>query len=599
VAINIRSKVPPTVKSIIPPMFMTRSDRRDGTRSGRIPDAVLRFTDLISGPATGLGDSLGSGVIVTIWGQGLGDELGEVLFTDSLGVERSAAHIYYWKRADGVLPSGPANLWESHLMYEVAFSIPSGSADGLGSIRIRKPNAGSYSVNTLPFTVRAGRILWVDPTGDNTNAGTFSSPKAFINGGNPNSSGLGNYLQAGDTIYSRGVIETPVTPTARDGLYVRQAAGNLAQQIMIVSYPNTLAQIHGYQMGFHTYESRGVGLSKYKVMTGNQPPSPSGELVGGPECSHVKSCQEGRFVGLEITDNPLTCTTGQGGAIVSNNVEMDKSKYLGCHLHDIGCDGTSHYQHTMYLSSRGPFTVEAPEVAFMHLKDCRAKFGVHVYDQADEYNRESVMTGTVSIHDNVIFRQKGAGISAHGACPWTAGIHIYNNILIECGKGPVAEIANGTSAEAMYLGVNWQPVECRIEDNLIVNYSDASSRLYSPAAVAYVDFKSNITDYRITRNVMISNGDFETFRFAASNIAVPTLSEKNAFISTDPSNTKSLPVGWTDSIQNVNLKMSVVNTLPDVQLSSPLNIAGTYSRLSNYDIYGRVRTNTLGPVEAV
>jgi hypothetical protein len=178
-------------------------------------------------------------------------------------------------------------------------------------------------------------------------------------------------------------------------------------------------------------------------------------------------------------------------------------------------------------------------------------------------------------------------------------MHIYNNILIECGKGPVAEIANGTSAEAMYLGVGWQPIECRIEDNLIVNYSDASSRLYSPAAVAYVDFKANITDYRITRNVMISNGDFETFRFAASNIAVPSLSEKNAFISTDPSNTKSLPVGWTDSIQNVNLKMSVFNTLPDVQLNSPLNVAGTYSRLSSYDIYGRARANTLGPVEAV
>src|SRR3990167_3385231 len=161
--VNIKQLVPPTVAAVVPPLYMTREDRRDGTRPGAIPQPVLRFTDLISGPDTGLNDGLGSGVIVTIWGQGFGETQGQVFFTDSLGVEREAAHVYYWKKADGTLPSGPADLWRSHLMYEVAFSIPAGSASGAGTIRIRKPNSGDYSVNTLPFTVRAGRILWVAP----------------------------------------------------------------------------------------------------------------------------------------------------------------------------------------------------------------------------------------------------------------------------------------------------------------------------------------------------------------------------------------------------------------------------------------------------
>lgn len=593
----------PCIPSIVPPALQTRLDRISGVRPGAIAQPLLRFTDLISGPATGLGDGLGSGVIVTVWGQGIGDTQGEVFFTDSNGVERPAAHVYYWKRADGALPGGPADLWTSHLMYEVAFSIPAGSANGLGSIRIRKANAGSYS-GTLPFTVRAGRILWVakaENGGNNANAGTsYAAPKLYINGGgNPSSLGLGNYLQAGDTVYSRGVVEVPETPTARDAMYIRGAAGTLEQQIMICAYPGTRPEVRGYEFGVHIYNSRAVGVSKFKVMTGNQPPSPPGQLVPGVGCTHLVSCQEGRFVGVELTDNPNTCTTGQSAAIMANYSGMDKAKYLGCEIHDVGCDGTSHYQHTMYLSVRALLTVEAPEVAFMHLRDCRAKFGIHIYDQADQYGDVSTLTGIAKIHHNVIVRQKGAGISCHSANAWTAGLHVYNNILIECGKGPVAETANGTSAEAMYLGIGWLPAECRIEDNLIWKYSDASSRLYSPAAAAYIDYRSSIADYRITRNIIVSDGNFQVFRFAGTNTAVPTVSDKNAFISLDPANTYALPVGWTNSIQNTALLMSVYDSLPDVQLTSPLNSAGSYSRLSNYDFYGRARANTLGPTEAV
>jgi hypothetical protein len=604
--ISLSALSTPVVPSNIPPALQTRVDRINGVRPGAIPQPVLRFTDLISGPATGLGDGLGSGVIVTVWGQGFGEATGTVWYTDSLGVERPAAHVYYWKKADGTLPGGPADLWTSHLMYEVAFSVPAGSADGLGSIRIRKAGWAAtvydgYSLNNMPFTVRTGRILWVAPTGNNSNAGTsFAAPKLYINGGgNPSSLGMGNYLQAGDTVYSRGVIEVPETPTARDAMYIRGAAGTLSQQIMICAYPGTRPEVHGYEFGVHIYNSRAVGVSKFKVMTGNQPPAPPGELVPGVGCTHLVSCQEGRFVGIELTDNPNTCTTGQSAAIMSNYYGMDGTKYFGCNIHNVGCDGTSHYQHTMYLSARALVTVNAPEIAFMHLRDCKAKFGIHIYDQADQYGDSSTLIGTAKIHDNVIVRQKGAGISCHSANAWTAGLHIYNNVLIECGKGPVAEVANGTSAEAMYLGIGWLPAECRIEDNLIYKYSDASSRIYSPAAAAYIDYRSSIADYRITRNVIVSDGNFAVFRFAGTNTAVPTNSDKNAFISLDPANSNSLPAGWTNSILNTALKMSLYDSLPDVQLTSPLNSAGSYSRLSNYDIYGRARANTLGPVEAV
>src|SRR5690554_6599225 len=161
--IILRNLTNPPKKAGESPKIATRSDLRDGARgagpidpgpidsgfpdfsNGVLSVASLtainplpRFTDIISGPATRLGDGLGDGVIVTVWGQGFGDQQGQVYFTDNLGVKRPAAHIYYWKKADGQAPGGPAQLWRSHLMYEIAFSIPSGSATGPGVISVAK-----------------------------------------------------------------------------------------------------------------------------------------------------------------------------------------------------------------------------------------------------------------------------------------------------------------------------------------------------------------------------------------------------------------------------------------------------------------------------
>ena len=69
---------------------------------------ILNFSDLISGPDTGLGDGLGSGVIVTFWGQNLGSSQSDssITFTDAGGNTHSPAYVYYWKNADGALPGG-------------------------------------------------------------------------------------------------------------------------------------------------------------------------------------------------------------------------------------------------------------------------------------------------------------------------------------------------------------------------------------------------------------------------------------------------------------------------------------------------------------
>lgn len=618
--INIKQLSPPTVKSLIPPMFMTRSDRRDGTRAGAIPQPLLRFTDLTSGPSSGLGDGLGSGVIVTIWGQGFGDVQGEVLFTDSLGVERPASHIYYWKKADGQLPSGPADLWRSHLMYEVAFSIPAGSANGLGSIRIRKPNGGDYSVNTLPFTVRAGRILWVAPEGNNANAGTFASPKRYINGGDLNTrNGLGNSLQAGDTVYSRGVTERPLSELGITDSYTQYAlfirtplTSAVNTPVMIVGYPGFLSQVIGQQKGFTPYLAVNVGLAKWRIEVGHIPDST--ELITTVIAnSQISTCKWGRYVGNELTDKSGMCSTGQAGAIVSGTDGAHGVVCLGNWLHDIGCDGTSHFQHTTYFSIRDKDfkAVEAWSFNFNFLENCQAKFGYHAYDQADgggSSTETGNVVGTVRCNNNVFYRQKGAGISmwtAQGTFTgpiWTCDFEARNNLMIECGMGPIAEPANGTAPYAVKLGDRWQPNSVVFEHNLIYKYSDPTSRVNNAQALAIsFEFRNQPTSFIVNNNVIVSDGNFSVIQFGADNIAVPTQAAYNAFYSLDPTNTATLPSGWTNKIEGQDLRMSLFKTLPDVMTTSPLNVGAALPTTTDpYDFYGRLRTaKTVGAVEVV
>lgn len=612
----------PVIESVIPPALQTRIDRISGVRPGAINQPILRFTDLTSGPATGLNDGHGSGVIVTVWGQGFGETQGEVFYTDSLGVERPAAKIYYWKHADGTLPGGPANLWSSHLMYEIAFSIPA-SADGLGTIRIRKAGWAAtvydgYSVNALPFTVRAGRILWLDELGSNANAGTFASPKKYINGGdNGTRDGLGNSFQAGDTVYSRGTIEVPLSGRGitdsygQYAMFIRQpAVSAFSTPVMISSYPGTRSEIQGTNIGFHCYGAVNVGLSKWRITVGHIPTS-TDVITSVISNGHISLCKWGRFVGNELTDKAGMCSTGQSGAIVSGQDGAHGTRVLGNYLHDIGCDGTSHFQHTTYFSVRSYTykTVDAWEFCFNHLADCKAKHGFHCYDQANgggSSTETGNVVGTVKCNNNVFIRQKGAAISFHTSETtytgpiWTCDFEAKNNIMIECGKGPIAETNNGTSPYSIKLGDRWQPNSLILEHNLIYKYSDPTSRVSGAVATAMVlEFRNQPATMKINNNVIVSDGNFDMVTLGAANIATPTQAAYNAAYSLDSANVKTLPAGWTNKIENQDLKFSIFSTLPDVVTSSPLNIGVSLPASDPYDFYGRPRAGTVGPVEVV
>ncbi|MFC1751094.1 hypothetical protein ACFL2V_20085 [Pseudomonadota bacterium] len=196
---------------------------------------VLNFSDLVNGPSSGINDGLGEGVIVTLWGNNLGSQQGDskIFYEDSSKTVNEAAYVYYWKNADGQLPGGPANLYDSHKMQEIAFSIPS-SANGDGNIYVEVNGVKS---TTLPFSVRPGAIYHVKTTGDNsTGNGSWDQPWKT---GSQDTGGAFKQISGGEIIYAHhGVTDSNMADNGR-GLYLSGRPSVAAAQTAYLSYPNS------------------------------------------------------------------------------------------------------------------------------------------------------------------------------------------------------------------------------------------------------------------------------------------------------------------------------------------------------------------------
>jgi len=390
----------------------------------------LAFSDLLSGPATGLGDGKGSGVIVTVWGQNLGEQGSDrkLLFQDSSG-KLLEPYVYYWKAADGQLPGGPANLAESHQMQEVAFSIPE-AASGPGKIFVEV--AGQRS-NVLPFTVRDGAIYHVSSRGSDGGDGSWNSPWASV-------SHALSVAPAGSTIYVQDV--TSGSRSSATGLFWNnsKASSSLAAQFGIVAYPGYQPVIIG-QRGFEAYRAEGPVLSKFDIYSSDYTSvsstgQPSGSRIHFGGTWGIRAAKDGRAVANRIGDIPGMCASRYEGAIVgTDGIRVSNFKILGNEIYDYGCEGSSKLHHTTYMSIRsGPdnVLVDPWEFGYNYLHGNKAKFGIHNFDQNEGCGRT---TGPIRIYNNVVKDQGGAGISvgASANCRWEMDFYIENNVLINVG----------------------------------------------------------------------------------------------------------------------------------------------------------------------
>lgn len=373
-------------------------------------EPVLYFSDITSGPKTGLGDGKGSGAIVTIWGANLGSIQG----TSKVYVGGvPASYVYYWGNADTTGASGPADLYTYHKMQTISFSVPPTAADGANTISVTVNGA---QTNTLPFTVRAGNIYFVKTTGvDSTTAGSWGSPwktLSYVGGG------AGGKVTAGDVIY---VADNVLEPS---GLPIKYMKGTPQTPYSIIAYPGAKVVIQGsFGIGNHNRSSAYWNFSKLTIKT---------------QGSGIGTLKGMRAVANEITNYPGGCATGQSGAISGgNSVNSPEDstggvRALGNYIHDFGCDTTSKLHHVFYISNRSGFAVESFELGWNYLTDNKAHHGLHVYDEGACGD----FTGVMRMHDNVVKNQVGVGVgvSSSGTDPcFTMPVEIYNNLFINVG----------------------------------------------------------------------------------------------------------------------------------------------------------------------
>lgn len=498
----------------------------------------LAFTDLKNGPSTGLGDGLGSGAIVTIWGHDFSEQPGRVILeNEETNARYDNGYIYYWKRADGQAPGGPANLYESHLMHEVAFSIPSDAP--LGKYRIIIENSdGQQSLNSLPFIIREGRIRHVMSTGDNkVGDGTFDNPWAFVNGRAQKAISPGRFarglVQEGDILYVHGVIESIDTYQYADGfdsqaIVIHGWKGTPDNNMALVSYPGTTAVARGDQRGISIIESNNVVVSKYQLEAGSflDPNDDSPVLPNDNSSSQISGNENGRIVGNLMIDKEGWCSSGMAGAVVANGLDASGLEVVGNHIFDVGCRQTSHFHHTVYLTIRSSANLQIEPWSFTwnYFEDNKARNGIHMWDEVrgGDTCSDFVPGSTVKITNNVVVNQRGAGIfvgssskkPATGPIPpcWNVDFDISGNVLYNVGLGPVAEERNGTGPYGIHFlsGINGT---YRIKNNLIYRVSDESSREYmrggsltknEPAIIAHVD-RYGYSNVEIENNIAVAD----------------------------------------------------------------------------------------------
>jgi len=574
---------------------------RGNTSGCETADPYIAFTDVISGPDTGLGDQLGSGMIVTVWGYGLGPTQDDniVQFCDSAAVCRNAAHVYYWKNADGNLPSGPADLYESHGMQEIAFSIPD-SALGAGTIKLTVRGQES---NTLPFTVRPGNIYYVAPGGSNTNDCSYTQPCEFIDGGisSANAGALGNgRLQPGDTVYSRGVTEPGQFISGREiGMYLRNIDATLSNQVAIVAYPNTRPFISAANKATDQFLSRGIVLSKFTAEVGyRNDTDPVNAGSASNSNSHFSIKNYNRAVGNRFTDIDGKCSTGYSGSISSSNGEGDSGKVFGNHLVEIGCDNTSKFQHTMYMSLRDPSaTIQAWEIGYNYLEDNNAIFGIHNYDQSSGGSCGDVQ-GTLKIHNNVIKNQRGPGINIDTvdstapveAC-WTANYEIYNNVLINVGLG---EPADGTpNPDAISIAGDTVNTSIIVRNNTVYGYGETSSLASANGRVLKLEADIANPTVVVENNAFVQS--ITDARLSWLTTTEAFTGDKNSFWNTITSDANS-PPAWDNNITTDPL-ISQINSILTLGATSPLLDAGNAAASDTRDVYGNPRGTTIGATE--
>lgn len=407
------------------------------------PPAIF-YSDLQSGPNTG-GEN-NNGAYVTIYGKRFGAAQGSSYVKVGNG---KAVNYKVW--TDG----------------KVSFQL--GSAATTGNITVTTANGTS---NSVPFTVRAGKIYFVSTNGNDGGNGSFSSPWRTIVKAK-------STIAPGDIAYiMNGVTQTSVDNYTADVSI--QSSGTASNPLALVAYPGAAVTIGTNSAAYGLRTPAISGAKDYWVLAGLQ-------FRGGAAIDLVG------VTGWRIVGNDISCPDGSGQSACVHTDTTTNLAFYGNYVHNVGdaAGSIDKYYHAVYFTTNsnhidvGWNTVVPNPNGSTTSGGCRAiqfystggadQFDLHVHDNlihdaiCDGINFSTVNpdNGTVEAYNNVVYHV-GTGpdpydgssnyscIVAGGSGSPSKAAEFYNNTLYDCGS------IGGSDSGAFSLGI-----KSRLRNNLV------------------------------------------------------------------------------------------------------------------------------------
>jgi len=369
----------------------------------------LFFSDIESGPKTGWEGSHKKGAAVTVWGLGFGAARSSSYITVNNARLSKAADYAEW----GAI--GPARGLE-----RITFWLNNSVADGPGRITVTVKGAMS---NALPFTVRAGHIYFISPSGSNRNNGRYSSTHGWHRGPWADFYKANFYsnhrLDDGDIVYVRSGTYTAIEEE-NFAMHIRDRSCTASLPCAVVGYPGEAMPVVDtprteiYQEFDRGYRTDYWTMAKIKFQN-------------GIDAFHI-SGDGWRVVGCAFEGYKADAWTG-----IISPAASDNGRYLGLLFKDSGYD---YYKHAIYPTCQNGGSEDRPitfiEIGWNEVDNWIGDLGAprHLGGAAFNFRANSstnIISG-VYIHDNYMHDSPSGQFYYNEEA--ADNIYIYNNLLV-------------------------------------------------------------------------------------------------------------------------------------------------------------------------
>lgn len=358
----------------------------------------LFHSDLDSGPNTG--GERNQGAYVTLYGRNFGAERG----------------------ASRVTVGGGEPLYVSWSDSKIVIQL--GAAAASGDIRVVTAGGTSQPVG---FTVRPGNIFAVATNGNDANSGVFGSAWRTVQK-------AVDTMAPGDITYVLdGVVETRITQPRQGSVYISRNDGEFGRPKALVAYPGGRARIGATSSSTCATDTCIEGIrsgfaSAHWTIAGFQ--------LFGNNYGIVIRGRNWRVIG-----NEFACPFGTGASACVDASQAEQIKLWSNTVRDTGFNGSSALYHGVYFSTDS-VDLDIGWNTITNVRGCR---GIQI-------NSTNVGSGTgnnqynIRIHDNWIEGTQCDGIVLATVDPSRGAVEVFNNIIVDAGRGPATPEGGGNFA---------------------------------------------------------------------------------------------------------------------------------------------------------